>query len=123
MQKYIIFLGNTLDIYVGLCYTVSKIRKEKQNDGVDFHSPLSVHSEMLIIVGNKRYVFINSPDTNNGIFINEDGHIRVVDMTDKCQVGDVVECVVTPDDNWQYITIFDIDIDDIAVTFTISEMK
>ena len=94
-----------------------------ENDGVDFHSPLSVHSEMLIIVGNKRYVFINNPDTNNGIFINEDGHIRVVDMTDKCQVGEVVDCIVTPDDNWQYITIFDIDIDDIAVTFTISEMK
>ena len=48
-----------------------------ENDGVDFHSPLSVHSEMLIIVGNKRYVFINESDTNNGIFINEDGKLSM----------------------------------------------
>ena len=94
-----------------------------ENDGVDFHSPLSAHSEMLIIVGNKRCVFINEPDTNNGIVINEDGCIRVVDMTDKCQVGNLIECVVTPDDERQYVTIFDINIDDIAVSFTIPEMK
>lgn len=94
-----------------------------ENDGVDFHSPLSVHSEMLIIVGDKRYVFINDPDANNGIFINEDGHIRVVDITDKCQVGELIECVVTHEDERKYITIFDINIDDIAVTFTIPEMK
>lgn len=94
-----------------------------ENDGVDFDSTLSFHSEMLIIVGNKRYVFINEPDTNNGILINEDGHIRVMDMTDKCQVGELIECVVTPEDDRDYITIFDINIDDIAVSFTIPEMK
>lgn len=94
-----------------------------ENDGVDFHSTLSFHAEMLIIVGDKRYVFINDPDANNGIFINEDGHIRVVDITDKCQVGEIIECVATPEDDMDYITIFDINIDDIAVSFTIPEMK
>ena len=94
-----------------------------ENDGVDFHSPLSEHGTMLIIVGNKRYVFINEQGTNNGIFISEDGCVRVADITDKCQAGELIEYVVTPEDNREYITIFDIEIDDISVDFTIPDMK